>query len=145
MVASDMVRVVVFSQWYCFTHSILQYGQHGVAAEVLHVVATREIDGLLRCRWGRCWWCSCTFGRMVVTLYPCRCAHVWRTISDLQDPGLKRLATTLPQTVLLSQANCTSLKYMYTSQQWSRGPKHSRRWVSSLCKRCILLCILQIL
>ena len=43
---------------------------------------------------------------------------VWKAVAELQDPGLKRLAALLPDTVLRSCADSTSKKYINAFQRW---------------------------
>lgn len=43
---------------------------------------------------------------------------IWKQISIFQDPELKRLAEQLPRTVLESQANSTTKKYLNAYRWW---------------------------
>ena len=43
---------------------------------------------------------------------------MWRELAELQDPELKRLAKSLPDTVMHSRADSTTRKYMYAFQRW---------------------------
>ena len=43
---------------------------------------------------------------------------IWQTLGGLQDPELKRLATSLSDTVLHSRAGSTATKYLYAFQRW---------------------------
>ena len=43
---------------------------------------------------------------------------VWRELADLQDPEFRRLAESLPDTVMHSRADSTTRKYMYAFQRW---------------------------
>ena len=45
---------------------------------------------------------------------------VWREISQLQDPELRRLAESLPKTALRSRADSTTTKYLYAFQRWKK-------------------------
>ncbi len=51
---------------------------------------------------------------------------VWKSLADLQDPELRQLASSLPDTVLHSRANTTTKKYMYAFQRWKvwAEPRH---------------------
>lgn len=43
---------------------------------------------------------------------------VWKTLAELEDPELRKLAASLPATVLHSRADSTSQKYMRAFQRW---------------------------
>ena len=43
---------------------------------------------------------------------------MWPLSSNLEDPELRRLATSLPATVLRSRADSTTKKYLRAFQQW---------------------------
>ena len=43
---------------------------------------------------------------------------VWKTLADLEDPELRKLAASLPGTVLHSRADSTTRKYMRAFQRW---------------------------
>ena len=43
---------------------------------------------------------------------------VWCELADLQDPELRRLTKSLPDTVMHSRADSTIKKYMYAFQRW---------------------------
>ena len=48
---------------------------------------------------------------------------VWKTLSELQDPELKRLAQSLPDTVLHSRADSTASKYLGAFRRWEKWAK----------------------
>ena len=50
----------------------------------------------------------------------------WKALGELQDPELRRLAGLLPQTVLRSRVNSTSVKYMAAFQRWRQWAE--QRW-----------------
>ncbi len=56
--------------------------------------------------------CACIFPIDVLTV------GVWKTLSELQDPELRRSASALPDTVLRSRADSTTKKYLYAFQRW---------------------------
>lgn len=43
---------------------------------------------------------------------------IWETLGQLQDPELRRLASSLPDTVLHSRADSTASKYLYAFRRW---------------------------
>ena len=43
---------------------------------------------------------------------------VWKTLDDLEDPELRKLAASLLETVRHSRANSTTWKYMQALQRW---------------------------
>ena len=45
---------------------------------------------------------------------------VWREISQLQDPELRRLAESLPKTALRSRVDSATMKYLYAFQRWKK-------------------------
>ena len=47
-------------------------------------------------------------------------AGVWPLLKDLEDPELRRLAQSLPATVLGSRADSTTKKYLGAYQRWKR-------------------------
>ena len=51
---------------------------------------------------------------------------VWEIINELQDPELKRLAGSLPDTVLRSRASSTTKKYLNAFRRWKEWaePRH---------------------
>ena len=51
---------------------------------------------------------------------------VWRTLAELQDPELKQLARSLPETVMQSRADSTTRKYICAFQR-------CRKW-AELCQ-----------
>ena len=51
---------------------------------------------------------------------------VWRTLNQLQDPELKRLASTLPDTVMRSRADSTATKYLYAFRRWKEWAEQRR-------------------
>ena len=50
----------------------------------------------------------------------------WTLLDSLQDPELRRLAATLPQTVLSSRADSTTRKYMYAFLKWTEWAEHKK-------------------
>ncbi|KAL5486467.1 hypothetical protein EMCRGX_G018950 [Ephydatia muelleri] len=62
-------------------------------------------------------------------------AGVWPLLKDLEDPELRRLAQSLPATVLRSRADSTTKKYLGAYQRWKdmgRGQTRSTRIPSGL-------------
>ena len=43
---------------------------------------------------------------------------VWKTLAELEDPELRKLAASLPETVMRSKADSTTQKYMRAFQRW---------------------------
>ena len=43
---------------------------------------------------------------------------VWKTLAELEDPELRKLAASLPKTVMHSRADSTTRKYMCAFQRW---------------------------
>ena len=43
---------------------------------------------------------------------------VWEIVAELKDPELRRLASTLPDTVLRIRADSTTNKYLHAFQRW---------------------------
>ena len=50
----------------------------------------------------------------------------WKALGELQDPKLRWLAGLLPQTMLRSRANSTSVKYMSAFQRWRQWAEQHR-------------------
>lgn len=51
---------------------------------------------------------------------------VWKELAELQDPELRRLAESLPDTVMCSRAESTTAKYLYAFQRWRNWAKPRR-------------------
>ena len=51
---------------------------------------------------------------------------VWRTLAELEDPELKKLAASLPHTVLHSRADSTTKKYARAFQRWKEWAEPRR-------------------
>ena len=52
----------------------------------------------------------------VITLTDISGSDTWRKLEEVQDPELRRLAESLPETVLHSRADSTTAKYLYAYQ-----------------------------
>ena len=48
---------------------------------------------------------------------------VWKTLADLEGPEFKKLAASLPGTVMHSRADSTTRKYMRAFQHWQAWAK----------------------
>ena len=57
-------------------------------------------------------------------------SSVWCELAKLQDPELRRLAESLPETVMHSRADSTTRKYIYAFQRW-------RAWAEERCEVAI--------
>ena len=54
------------------------------------------------------------------------CQGSWTQLDSLQDPELKRIAATLPKTVLSSRADSTTIKYTYAFRKWKEWAEAKR-------------------
>ena len=59
-----------------------------------------------------------------------RKSGVWCDLAKLQDPELRRLEESLPETVMHSRADSTTRKYIYAFQRW-------RPWAEERCEVAI--------
>ena len=73
--------------------------------------------GSLKCNGLACIVC------LSVTLTDISGCDTWRKLKEVQDPELRRLAESLPETVLHSRADSTTAKYLYAYQRWKKSRK----------------------